>query len=154
MLESKWVTSAKDILALRRALVNPVTCMQFRRFVAVKGDNLETDVFFWQEIQKYKVRGGAGGGGRGREAEGEGGRCGAVSGKIPGVCRELGGFQGGRGVVSLPLHLSSGLRAVLYLIAAGINSLDKCKIYQNCHRSFSMLLHFIGISGLYLVTYI
>ena len=50
------MTSAGEILALRRALLNPVTCHQFRRFVSLKGDFLENDVLFWLEVQRYKVR--------------------------------------------------------------------------------------------------
>ena len=55
MLESRWVSSSKDILTFRKALTNPVTSLQFRRFVSIKGDNLENDVLFWQEVQRYKV---------------------------------------------------------------------------------------------------
>ena len=55
MLESKWVSSSKDILTFRKALNNPVTSLQFRKFVSIKGDNFENDVLFWQEVQKYKV---------------------------------------------------------------------------------------------------
>ncbi|XP_070194884.1 regulator of G-protein signaling 22-like isoform X2 [Littorina saxatilis] len=54
MLESRWVSSSKEILTFRKALMNPVTSHQFRRFVSIKGDNLENDVLFWQEVQKYK----------------------------------------------------------------------------------------------------
>ncbi|XP_076441403.1 regulator of G-protein signaling 22-like isoform X3 [Babylonia areolata] len=54
MLESKWVSSSKEILTFRKALMNPITSHQFRRFVSIKGDNLENDVLFWQEVQKYK----------------------------------------------------------------------------------------------------
>ena len=56
MLESKWVSSSKDILTFRKALGNPVTSLQFRKFVSIKGDNFENDVLFWQEVQRYKVR--------------------------------------------------------------------------------------------------
>ena len=56
MLESKWVSSSKDILTFRRALMNQVTSLQFRRYVSIKGDNYENDVLFWQEVQRYKVR--------------------------------------------------------------------------------------------------
>lgn len=55
MLESKWNSSSKDILTFRRALMNPVTSLQFRRYVSIKGDTYENDVLFWQEVQKYKV---------------------------------------------------------------------------------------------------
>ena len=56
MLESKWISSSADILTLRKALMNPVTCQQFQRFVSIKGENYENDVLFFQEVQKYKVR--------------------------------------------------------------------------------------------------
>ena len=59
MLESRWVSSSKEILTFRKALMNPVTSHQFRRFVSIKGDNLENNVLFWQEVQKYKVSSGA-----------------------------------------------------------------------------------------------
>ncbi|KAL8572507.1 hypothetical protein ACOMHN_019546 [Nucella lapillus] len=55
MLESKWLSSSKEILTFRRALMNPVTSHQFRRFVSIKGENLENNVLFWQEVQKYKL---------------------------------------------------------------------------------------------------
>ncbi|KAL0963317.1 hypothetical protein UPYG_G00304590 [Umbra pygmaea] len=50
----KWMTSAGDILALRQALLNPLTCHQFRLFVSLKGDSLENDILFWLEVQRYK----------------------------------------------------------------------------------------------------
>ncbi|XP_023933546.1 regulator of G-protein signaling 22 isoform X1 [Lingula anatina] len=54
MLESKWVSSSKEIIGFRKALLNPVTCLQFRKFVSLKGEFLENDVLFWLEVQKYK----------------------------------------------------------------------------------------------------
>lgn len=39
----------------RQALSNPFTCQQFRKFVSIKGENLENDVLFWLEVQKFKV---------------------------------------------------------------------------------------------------
>ncbi|XP_069050940.1 regulator of G-protein signaling 22 isoform X2 [Lepisosteus oculatus] len=54
-IDSKWATSSKEILAFRKALLNPVTCRQFQRFVSLKGDYLENGVLFWLEVQKYKV---------------------------------------------------------------------------------------------------
>ncbi|ELU18295.1 hypothetical protein CAPTEDRAFT_185777 [Capitella teleta] len=54
MLESKWISSSKDILTFRKALNNPVTSLQFRKFVSIKGENFENDVLFWQEVQRYK----------------------------------------------------------------------------------------------------
>uniref|UniRef100_W5MU47 Regulator of G protein signaling 22 n=1 Tax=Lepisosteus oculatus TaxID=7918 RepID=W5MU47_LEPOC len=53
-IDSKWATSSKEILAFRKALLNPVTCRQFQRFVSLKGDYLENGVLFWLEVQKYK----------------------------------------------------------------------------------------------------
>uniref|UniRef100_A0AAZ3NZD7 RGS domain-containing protein n=1 Tax=Oncorhynchus tshawytscha TaxID=74940 RepID=A0AAZ3NZD7_ONCTS len=55
-VKGTWMTSAGEILALRRALLNPVTCHQFGRFVSLKGDFLENDILFWLEVQRYKVR--------------------------------------------------------------------------------------------------
>ncbi|XP_029418639.1 regulator of G-protein signaling 22 isoform X11 [Nannospalax galili] len=51
---SKWISSSCEIIAFRKALLNPVTARQFQRFVALKGDLLENGVLFWQEVQKYK----------------------------------------------------------------------------------------------------
>ncbi|XP_064883138.1 regulator of G-protein signaling 22 [Oncorhynchus nerka] len=53
-VKGTWMTSAGEILVLRRALLNPVTCHQFRRFVSLKGDFLENDILFWLEVQRYK----------------------------------------------------------------------------------------------------
>ncbi|XP_052363485.1 regulator of G-protein signaling 22-like isoform X24 [Oncorhynchus keta] len=53
-VKGTWMTSAGEILAVRRALLNPVTCHQFRRFVSLKGDFLENDILFWLEVQRYK----------------------------------------------------------------------------------------------------
>lgn len=55
LLESRWISSSNEILTFRKALMNPVTSLQFRRYVSIKGDNLENDVLFWLEVQKYKV---------------------------------------------------------------------------------------------------
>lgn len=51
------MSSSKEILLFRRILLNPVTCLQFQHFVCLKGGFLENDVLFWQEVQRYKVRG-------------------------------------------------------------------------------------------------
>uniref|UniRef100_A0A8C3TC97 Regulator of G protein signaling 22 n=1 Tax=Chelydra serpentina TaxID=8475 RepID=A0A8C3TC97_CHESE len=51
---SKWVSSSREIIMFRKALLNPVTALQFQRFVSLKGDLLENGVLFWQEVQKYK----------------------------------------------------------------------------------------------------
>ncbi|XP_036194479.1 regulator of G-protein signaling 22 [Myotis myotis] len=53
-VESKWISSSSEIIAFRKALLNPVTANQFQQFVALKGDLLENGVLFWQEVQKYK----------------------------------------------------------------------------------------------------
>ncbi|XP_012781065.2 regulator of G-protein signaling 22 [Ochotona princeps] len=53
-VESKWISSSCEIIAFRKALLNPVTAKQFQHFVALKGDLLENGVLFWQEVQKFK----------------------------------------------------------------------------------------------------
>nr|KAF6426790.1 regulator of G protein signaling 22 [Molossus molossus] len=53
-VDSKWISSSCEIIAFRKALLNPVTARQFQQFVALKGDFLENGVLFWQEVQKYK----------------------------------------------------------------------------------------------------
>ncbi|XP_053915959.1 regulator of G-protein signaling 22 isoform X7 [Cuculus canorus] len=53
-VDSKWVPSSSEIIAFRKALLNPVTANQFQRFVSLKGDLLENGVLFWREVQKYK----------------------------------------------------------------------------------------------------
>ncbi|NXP55519.1 RGS22 protein, partial [Heliornis fulica] len=53
-VDNECVSSASEIIAFRKALLNPVTANQFQRFVSLKGDLLENGVLFWQEVQKYK----------------------------------------------------------------------------------------------------
>ncbi|KAM4704934.1 regulator of G-protein signaling 22 [Rhinophrynus dorsalis] len=53
-LDSKWIASSKEIIAFRKALLNPVTVSQFQRFISLKGDFFENGLLFWQEVQKYK----------------------------------------------------------------------------------------------------
>ncbi|NXD81874.1 RGS22 protein, partial [Halcyon senegalensis] len=53
-MDNKWVSSSSEIIAFRKALLNPVTANQFQHFVSLKGDLLENGVLFWQEVQKYK----------------------------------------------------------------------------------------------------
>ncbi|XP_049674774.1 regulator of G-protein signaling 22 [Accipiter gentilis] len=53
-VDNKWVSSSSEIIAFRKALLNPVTANQFQCFVSLKGDLLENGVLFWQEVQKYK----------------------------------------------------------------------------------------------------
>ncbi|NWQ75069.1 RGS22 protein, partial [Columbina picui] len=53
-VDNKCVSSSSEIIAFRKALLNPVTANEFQRFVSLKGDLLENGVLFWQEVQKYK----------------------------------------------------------------------------------------------------
>ncbi|KFP84943.1 Regulator of G-protein signaling 22, partial [Apaloderma vittatum] len=53
-VDNKWVSSSSEVIAFRKALLDPVTANQFRLFVSLKGDLLENGVLFWQEVQKYK----------------------------------------------------------------------------------------------------
>ncbi|KAJ6653821.1 hypothetical protein lerEdw1_008665 [Lerista edwardsae] len=53
-VDNKWVSSSKEIITFRKALLNPITAFQFQRYVSLKGDLLENDVVFWREVQKYK----------------------------------------------------------------------------------------------------
>ncbi|XP_018414474.1 PREDICTED: regulator of G-protein signaling 22 [Nanorana parkeri] len=53
-LDSKWISSSKEIIAFRKALLNPITAGQFQRFISLKGDFFENGLLFWQEVQKYK----------------------------------------------------------------------------------------------------
>ena len=55
VLDSRWISSSEEILEFRKALISPVASHQFRRYVSLKGDYLENDVIFWQEVYKYKV---------------------------------------------------------------------------------------------------
>ncbi|XP_021242352.1 regulator of G-protein signaling 22 isoform X2 [Numida meleagris] len=53
-VDNKRVSSSSEIIAFRKALLDPVTANQFQRFVSLEGDLLENGVLFWQEVQKYK----------------------------------------------------------------------------------------------------
>ncbi|KAM7071564.1 regulator of G-protein signaling 22 [Acridotheres tristis] len=53
-VDNKSVSSSSEIIAFRKALLDPVTTNLFQRFVALKGDLLGNGVLFWQEVQKYK----------------------------------------------------------------------------------------------------
>ncbi|XP_031446921.1 regulator of G-protein signaling 22 [Phasianus colchicus] len=53
-VDNKRVSSSSEIIAFRKALLDPVTANQFQCFVSLKGDLLENGVLFWQEVQKYK----------------------------------------------------------------------------------------------------
>uniref|UniRef100_A0A8C5WZT7 Regulator of G protein signaling 22 n=1 Tax=Malurus cyaneus samueli TaxID=2593467 RepID=A0A8C5WZT7_9PASS len=48
------VSSSSEVIAFRKALLDPVTANLFQRFVSLKGDLLGNGVLFWQEVQKYK----------------------------------------------------------------------------------------------------
>ncbi|KAI2654814.1 Regulator of G-protein signaling 22 [Labeo rohita] len=48
------MSSSQESVALRRALSNPVTCLQFQKFLSVRDDLLENDLLFWLEVQRYK----------------------------------------------------------------------------------------------------
>ncbi|KAM9798385.1 regulator of G-protein signaling 22 [Neosynchiropus ocellatus] len=52
--ENLWMTSSKEILLFRRILLNPGSAEQFQRFVSVKGEFMEKNILFWQEVQRYK----------------------------------------------------------------------------------------------------
>jgi len=56
IMESKWVSSSKEVIQFRRALLNPVTSEQFKKYVRIvtKENFLENDIIFWQEVQKFK----------------------------------------------------------------------------------------------------
>lgn len=56
ILNSRWVSSSRDVVALRQTLLNPSLAAEFTAFVAMKGDTLESNVQFWLEVQKFKVR--------------------------------------------------------------------------------------------------
>uniref|UniRef100_A0A4W3GWI4 RGS domain-containing protein n=1 Tax=Callorhinchus milii TaxID=7868 RepID=A0A4W3GWI4_CALMI len=51
---NKWISSSKHIISFRKALLNPITALQFQHFVSLKGGFLENNVLFWLEVQKYK----------------------------------------------------------------------------------------------------
>ncbi|XP_030336280.1 regulator of G-protein signaling 22 isoform X3 [Strigops habroptila] len=51
---NKCVSSSSEVIAFRKALLNPVTANEFQHFVSLQGDLLENGVLFWQEVQKYK----------------------------------------------------------------------------------------------------
>ncbi|NXU40779.1 RGS22 protein, partial [Drymodes brunneopygia] len=53
-VDNKCVSSSTEIIAFRKALLDPVTSNLFKRYVSLKGDLLGNGVLFWQEVQKYK----------------------------------------------------------------------------------------------------
>lgn len=55
LLDNRWQSSSRELMEFRRALSNPITATQFRKYVSLKGDFLENDVLFWIEVQRYKV---------------------------------------------------------------------------------------------------
>uniref|UniRef100_UPI00398E5859 regulator of G-protein signaling 22-like n=1 Tax=Pristiophorus japonicus TaxID=55135 RepID=UPI00398E5859 len=54
ILDNKFVSSSKEIIAFRKALLNPVTALQFQHYLSLKGELMENNVIFWLEVQKYK----------------------------------------------------------------------------------------------------
>ena len=55
IFNTKWVSSSRDVVALRQSMLRADKCAEFRAYVATKGETLESDVLFWLEVQKYKV---------------------------------------------------------------------------------------------------
>lgn len=54
ILNSRWVSSSRDVVALRQTLLHPESCSEFIAYVAMKGDILESNIQFWLEVQKFK----------------------------------------------------------------------------------------------------
>ncbi|XP_072105990.1 regulator of G-protein signaling 22-like [Mobula birostris] len=54
LMNNKWISTSKEIVVFRKALLNPVTAQQFQQFVSFKGELMENNVLFWLEVQKYK----------------------------------------------------------------------------------------------------
>ncbi|XP_069776395.1 regulator of G-protein signaling 22-like isoform X2 [Narcine bancroftii] len=54
LADNKLVPTSMEIIAFRKALLNPITALQFRQFVSLKGEFMENNVNFWLEVQKYK----------------------------------------------------------------------------------------------------
>ncbi|XP_051575647.1 regulator of G-protein signaling 22 [Myxocyprinus asiaticus] len=48
------MSSCQECVSLRSALLNPVTRLQFQKFVCARDDLLENDLLFWLEVQRYK----------------------------------------------------------------------------------------------------
>ncbi|XP_056617882.1 regulator of G-protein signaling 22 isoform X2 [Triplophysa dalaica] len=48
------MASCQVSVSMRKALLNPVTCLQFQKFLCVCGDLRENDLLFWLEVQRYK----------------------------------------------------------------------------------------------------
>ena len=55
IFNTKWVSSSRDVVALRQSMLRADKSAEFRAYVATKGETLESDVLFWLEVQKYKV---------------------------------------------------------------------------------------------------
>ncbi|NWR72997.1 RGS22 protein, partial [Centropus unirufus] len=53
-VDNTWVSSSSEVIAFRKALLDPVTAYQFQLFVSLKGELLANGVLFWREVQKYK----------------------------------------------------------------------------------------------------
>ncbi|CAG5132718.1 unnamed protein product, partial [Candidula unifasciata] len=54
-LGSRWALWIREVFLLQRALKNPTSCSQFKKFVSLSGGFLENDILFWLEVQKYKL---------------------------------------------------------------------------------------------------
>ncbi|XP_051720364.1 regulator of G-protein signaling 22 isoform X1 [Ctenopharyngodon idella] len=48
------MSCSQESVCLRRALLNPVTRLQFQKFLSACDDLLENDLLFWLEVQRYK----------------------------------------------------------------------------------------------------
>ena len=55
VLNSRWVSGSRDVVALRLVLMDPDKCNGFRKFLSLKGELMDRNVYFWLEVQKYKV---------------------------------------------------------------------------------------------------
>ncbi|XP_059821954.1 regulator of G-protein signaling 22-like [Hypanus sabinus] len=54
LMNNRWTSTSKEIVTFRKALLNPVTALQFQQFASFKGELMENNVLFWLEVQKYK----------------------------------------------------------------------------------------------------
>ncbi|KAK9961610.1 hypothetical protein ABG768_009384 [Culter alburnus] len=48
------MSCSQESVCLRRALLNPVTRLQFQKFLSARDNLLENDLLFWLEVQRYK----------------------------------------------------------------------------------------------------
>jgi len=54
ILNSRWVSGSRDVIAFRQLLMDPLKCDHFRKFLSLKGELMEHNYNFWIEVQKYK----------------------------------------------------------------------------------------------------